>query len=705
MQTNIGALFNNRYRLDRKLGEGGMATVFCGTDTVLRRRVAIKVLREQYASDAEFVRRFYQEAESAARLSHPNIVNTYDVGRQDDTYYIVMELVDGASLGEIIAADGKLPEPVAIDYAAQIASGLAYAHRAGLLHRDIKPANILVTKDDVVKLSDFGIARAVSEHTMTLTKPGLVMGSVYYISPEQAQGHELHETSDLYSLGIVLYQMLVGKLPYTGESPVTVALKHLGDPVPTIDPRAGGTSPALGAIVNKLLQKQPANRFQSASELATALREARERPSVAAHRIADDSATQPMRAARPLPPRRSPMPDRSYTSIAEDEEETSKRGGWIVAALIVVLLAATGVGYVLFGHPLPSLQSSIAVGDYTGMTDVAAQAAIVNAGLRARILKARSDTVAQNHVIRQFPAAGTKAHDDDVIELVVSNGKPLIGLDDVRGYAFLDAQRTLQQEGFAVRLLRKYDNTAKDNVIDEKPKPGTQVPQGSRVTLVVSNGPMPIDVPNFVGMNVQTAQTLARKVGVSLDTSQQQPVAGFGADTIASQDVPQGSKIDRSAVVHAVVSSGIQAANPYAPPSAPAAAAVAVPNVVGKAYQEAIDSFSGTGLRVYISYAVQPGANGTVLAQDPPAGAQTAQGGTVTLTLSVPGEVPDTEGMSVDRATATLAAAGYGVGRRQYTTQAGAGGRVVGTDPEVGTNLPPGTPVTLVVNGTPPAQP
>ncbi|MBV8374335.1 MAG: serine/threonine protein kinase, partial [Candidatus Eremiobacteraeota bacterium] len=228
-------VFNNRYRLDRKLGEGGMATVYCGTDVVLRRRVAIKVLREQYAADQEFVRRFYQEAESAARLSHPNIVNTYDVGHEHQTYFIVMELVDGPSLGEIISADGKLPEPVAIDYATQIASGLAYAHRVGLLHRAIKPANVLVTKDDVVKLSDFGIARAVSQQTMTLTKPGLVMGSVYYMPPEQALGGELHEASDLYSLGIVLYQMLTGKLPFTGESPVSVALKHVHDPVPTID--------------------------------------------------------------------------------------------------------------------------------------------------------------------------------------------------------------------------------------------------------------------------------------------------------------------------------------------------------------------------------------------------------------------------------------------------------------------------------------
>ncbi len=353
-------IFNNRYRLDRKLGEGGMATVFCGTDILLRRRVAVKVLRDQYAADEEFVRRFYQEAESAAKLSHPNIVNTFDVGRQDDTYFIVMELVDGPSLAEIIAADGRLPEPVAIDYAAQIASGLAYAHRQGLLHRDIKPANILVTKDDVVKLSDFGIARAVSQQTMALTKPGLVMGSVYYISPEQAQEHEVHETADLYSLGVVLYQMLTGKLPYAGESPVTVALKHIGDPVPSIDQQETGVSPALAAIVNRLLQKKPEHRFQSASELATALREARERPSIAGYRIADDApagATQVLRRTQALPPRRSPMPDRA--DAGGELEEAPPRRGRNAVVLVLSLLAATALGYVLFARGLPGLRQGL----------------------------------------------------------------------------------------------------------------------------------------------------------------------------------------------------------------------------------------------------------------------------------------------------------------------------------------------------------
>jgi eukaryotic-like serine/threonine-protein kinase len=687
-------IFNNRYRLDSKLGEGGMATVYCGTDTVLRRRVAIKVLREQYAADQEFVRRFYQEAESAARLSHPNIVNTYDVGREGDTYFIVMELVDGASLGEIIAADGKLPEPVALDYATQIASGLAYAHRTGLLHRDIKPANILVTKDDVVKLSDFGIARAVSEHTMTLTKPGLVMGSVYYISPEQAQGHELHETSDLYSLGVVLYQMLTGKLPYSGESPVTVALKHIGDPVPAIDTRSLGVSPALAAIVNRLLQKEPDHRFASASDLATALREARERPSVAGSRIADDSPTQVRRAVHPLPPRRSPLPDRPYDG---DGARAPGRSPWVAVALIAVLLTATGIGYYLFGRPLPALDATIAVGDYTNMTDAEAQQTVVNAGLRVRFIKSPSDTIAANHVIRQNPPAGTKVAKDALVELVISNGKPLVGLTDVRGYSVQDAQRTLQGLGFAVTIARKFDTSPKDNVIDQQPKAGTKVRQGSRITLVVSDGLQPVVVPNFVGLPVDKARALAAKMGLTIDTSQQAAITGVPANTIASQNPAPGAQTQKGGAVFAVVSTGVQ----NVPAQPVGAAPVAVPSVVGRPYQEAIDAITGAGFRAAVQFQVLTNNNGTAIAEDPAAETQLPAGSTVTLTISVPGEIPDTEGMAVDKARGTLAAAGYVVGRVQYTPT-GAGGRVVGTNPSVGTPLPPGSAVTLVVNAGPP---
>jgi serine/threonine-protein kinase len=681
--------FNNRYKLDRRLGEGGMATVYSGTDTVLRRRVAIKVLRPQYAADEEFVRRFYQEAESAARLSHPNIVNTYDVGREGDTYYIVMELVDGPTLADVIA-DGALPEPVAMDYAAQICNGLAYAHRSGLLHRDIKPANILITKDDVVKLSDFGIARAVSQQTMALTKPGLIMGSVYYISPEQAQGHELHESSDLYSVGIVLYQMLTGALPYTGESPVTVALKHIGDPVPVLDTDTSGVSPALAAIVNKLLQKRPENRFRSASEVATALREARERPSVPGYQITDDAPTQMMHSV--LPPRRSPLPDRTYTSIGEDEERRSRWGFGLILTLVLLALVATGIGYVLFGRPLalPIIASSVTVGDYTNMTDAQAQAAVVNAGLVARFIKSASDTVPANRVIRQNPEAGTKVDHNALVELVISNGLPLVGLPDVRGYNVNDAQRTLEDDGFKVKRVDKFDNAAKDSVIDQRPAARSQVRKGAVIALTVSKGPQSIAAPNFVNMAVANAQATAAKLGITLDTSQQAADPNFASGVIDAQDVPAGAPVQRGAIIHATVSTG----------PATNAQAIVVPALVGVAYGQAVSQLQQLGLQPAITFSTQADKNGTIVNQDPPPGAQVSSGKRVTLTLSVNGQVPDTEGETLQEAQATLAADGYQLGKIQYMTSEGANGHVIRTEPGAGENLAPGSTVTLIVNGT-----
>ncbi|MHB8177702.1 MAG: Stk1 family PASTA domain-containing Ser/Thr kinase [Vulcanimicrobiaceae bacterium] len=680
-------IFNNRYRLDGKLGEGGMAVVYSGTDTVLRRRVAVKVLRQQYAADAEFVRRFYQEAESAAKLSHPNIVNTYDVGRQGETYYIVMELIDGSSLAEIIA-QGALPEPVAIDYAAQICSGLAYAHRAGLLHRDIKPANILVTKDDVLKLSDFGIARAVSQETLALTKPGVVMGSVFYSSPEQAQGHELTDASDLYSVGIVLYQMLTGQLPYTGESPVTVALRHIGDPVPRIDPESG-VSPAVAAIVNRLLQKLPEHRFQSASEVASALREARERPAQAAFPLRDDAPTALLgHDPTQPPPRRSPLPDRSYTSLGDDEERRSRAGGRFVGWLVALLVLAMIAGYVIFGRSFPSAAVGVTVGNYAGMTDVAAQQAVVNAGLSARFIRTASDTVPANRVIRQNPAPGGVIAPNSLVELVVSNGLPLVGLRDVRGFVVADATKDLVYDRFKVRVVQRYDSAPKGSVIDQSPKPGSQVPQGTTITLVVSKGPKATLMPNLVELSLAKAQSVAQKDGFSLVVAGQQPSTGAPAGTILSQDVMPGVPVSRSGTtVHVVVSAA--AAGPPA----------TIPDVGGRPLNSALGALSAAGFVPDVTYSVQADENGTIVGETPAGGTQAPTGSTVGVVLSVPGAVPDTEGMSVADAQARLQAAGYTPGPLQYTTKVGADGKVVGTDPEVGTTLAPGSAVTLIVNG------
>jgi serine/threonine-protein kinase len=681
-------IFNNRYRLDNKLGEGGMATVFCGTDTLLRRRVAIKVLRRDYATDQEFVRRFYQEAESAAKLSHPNIVNTYDVGREGDTYYIVMELVDGPSLAEIIAADGRLPEPVALDYAAQVCNGLAYAHRQGLLHRDIKPANILITKDDVVKLSDFGIARAVSQKTMTMTRPGMVMGSVYYLSPEQAQGLELTEASDLYSVGIVLYQMLTGKLPFTGESPVTVALKHISDPAPPLDPSAG-VSPALSSIVSKLLQKQPENRFGSASEVASALREARERPSFAAYSLVDDAPGLRAGAlgAQP-PPRTSRRPDRRVDTF--EKEERHGPAAWVVVLLAVVLIGAAVAGYFMSVHPLTPVPQ-VAVANYVNMPDAQAQKAIVNAGLTYKATRETSDTIAPNHVIRQDPAVGSKTARGSVVQLVISSGPPTVGLRDVVGYTLDDAQKDLTGDKLDVTVVQKFDPSPKGSVIEERPKPGSKVRQNAKVTLVVSQGPAPIKMPRLAGLTLDQARQIAAKDGFTINVSERSAFPNIPPNVIESQDVPEGVQVpsDHSTTVNVVVSSGGGLTN--------------VPNLIGSDLTSAQSQLKAAGFSAAISYLVEPGSpnNGQVIALDPQPGTPAEKGSTIRMTLSVSGEVPDTNGMTIDQAKAQLADYGYSIGNVTPTTE-GATGKVVRTEPEVGTKLAPGSPVNIYVNNANP---
>ncbi|MEO6912742.1 MAG: PASTA domain-containing protein, partial [Candidatus Baltobacteraceae bacterium] len=629
--------------------------------------------------------------ESAARLSHPNIVNTYDVGREGETYYIVMELVDGPSLAEIIAADGKLPEPVAIDYAAQICSGLAYAHRQGLLHRDVKPANILVTKDDVCKLSDFGIARAVSQQTMAMTKPGLVMGSVFYLSPEQAQGHDLHETSDLYSLGIVLYQMLTGKLPFAGESPVTVALKHISDPVPTIDTAKIGVSPALASIVNRLLQKNPAHRFQSASDVASTLREARERPGFAPYGTANDAPAQSfgtVSAPQP-PPRPSRFPDTlpPFTSISEDDERKTRSGSWMILGLLALLAIATAVGYFTFGNRLSNpLAQSISVGDYVNMSDSQAYKSVVNAGLVPRLLHSSSDTVPANKVIRQTPSAGTKSAKDSVVELVVSNGLPTLGLRDVRGFASADdAKRLLTEDKFAVRLQPRFDAAPKGSVIDQKPAPGSQVRQGSTVLLIVSQGLAPVKMPNLVSQSLTDANKLAAQFGFTINVTEKAPFDTYAPNAIAQQDVKPGTLVDHGSTVNVVVSSG--------------GGLVAVPDVGARDYKSAMALLAQAGLKPIFIYSIQSDANGSIIQQTPDPGTQIQRGSSVTLNLSVPGEVPDTQNMSLQDAEDTLAAAGYSVGNVAYTSE-GNPGKVVRTEPEAGTKLGPTGSVTIYVNGT-----
>jgi serine/threonine-protein kinase len=689
-------IFNSRYRVDGNLGNGGMANVYVGTDTLLRRRVAIKVLREQYASDDDFVKRFSYEAQSAAKLSHPNIVNVYDFGREDHSYYIVMELVDGATLGDIMRDERVLPEPVAVDYAVQIASGLANAHRQGLLHRDVKPANILVTKDDVVKLTDFGIARAVSEHTLGVTQPGMVMGSVAYISPEQAQGHDIDERSDLYSVGVVLYQMLTGSLPFSGDTPVAVALKHVSADPPPIDPATSGVSPAVASIVARLLRKSPEQRFASATELASALREARERPHVAqaAGEFAD-APTSRLGAAKvpPVPPPRrsvSPDVDRRAAEPVELHEHQERRGPdprWIAFPLL--LLLAIALGYFALHGPIFAPAKTIEVPDLQGKLATQAQLTLFSLGVKSTVTTEISATVPQDRIIRQDPAPGTKIGRDDTVALVVSGGAPRVEVPDVKGYSAADAERRLQDAKLRFKTVDAYSATVPaGQVIALNPDVGTSMKENALVTLTVSKGTKPIVVPGVIGATLDDARRRLAAAGLSLTVGQSTESDTVPPNVILSQDPDPGTTVAPKSGVTVVLSTG--------------PASVQVPNVVGLDPDAAETSLRNAGFDVSRAYTVDA-ANPTqkIALQQPDADTPAKKGSRVTIYLSVSGTVPDVTGMTLDAARAALAAQGYQVGNVAYTTespvQSVQDGQVVRTEPEAASSVKPGETVNLYV--------
>jgi serine/threonine-protein kinase len=668
-----------------------MALVYVGTDTLLRRRVAIKVLRDQYAADDDFVRRFSYEAQSAAKLSHPNIVNVYDFGNESGAYYIVMELVEGATLGELLREERVLPEGVAVDYAIQIASGLAYAHRQGLLHRDVKPANILVTTDDVVKLSDFGIVRAVSENTLGVTQPGMVMGSVAYVSPEQAQNHELDERSDLYSLGIVLYQMVTGTLPFSAETPVAVALKHVTETAPVLDPDTAGVSPAVAAIVARLLRKDPRERFASATELASALREARERPLIAhavgAGASADGGAGHVPPSAPP--PRPSAAPDRPSVAVAELIDEHDEDHGfdprWLV--MPVLLIAAIVLGFfalrsdVVFFGPA----RDITVPSVEGKSSTVAQQALFALNLHPTVSEEASETVPVDHVIRQDPAAGTNVAKDAPVTLVVSEGLPLVTVPNVQGYSAADAQRTLSDAKLRSKVTDVFNPSVPDGqVIDVSPASGSQARENSVIGLTVSKGIAPVSVPSVINLELEDARRALAAAGLKISLTQTANDA-IPANIVASQSPDPGASVPPQSTVAIVVSTGPTAA--------------VIPNVVGNDPDTAQSTLSAAAFVPVLNYNVDAtDASGKVAFQTPNAGTSATKGSKVTIFVSVTGAVPDVTGAKLDDAKATLIAAGYKVGNIAYTRDATlTDGQVVRTEPAANEKLKPGESVNITV--------
>jgi eukaryotic-like serine/threonine-protein kinase len=629
----IDTLFDGRYRIVRKLGAGGMADVYLAEDQELGRRVAIKILNGRHANDDQFIERFRREAKNAAALNHPNIVSIYDRGEAEDTYYIAMEYLDGRTLKELIVGHGQAPVRVAVEYARQILSALRFAHRHGIVHRDIKPHNVLVDREGRVKVTDFGIARA---GTSQMTETGSIVGTAQYLSPEQARGGEVDQRSDLYSLGVVLYELLTGKTPFEGETPVEIAMKHLSNTPQTPSELRSDIPPELDMVILRALAKDPDDRYQSADEMEGDLdRVARGAP-VAAATV--DAATQvlsrpavaPAAAATAAtmiaPPSRVPPPP-----VVEDEvhEEGGGRPIWpwlLAAAFVIVAIVA---GFFVY-QELSGPKATQAVTDYTGEAVAQAQQQIRAAHLVPAVKKGSSEKFKPGFVFKQDPAAGSKLPKGGTVTIWSSTGPPKVPVPDVKNEQWPQAQQELTNAGF-VPVEHIVPGDKRGQVTATDPPGGQKAPKGSKVRVNVMSGPQQVAVPSVVGESLATATAALHNAGFNVNPTYQDSNAT--QNQVIHQNPVPGSKEPKGSTVDVTVSNG--------PPQ------VSVPDVVGYTSQQAIQTLEGAGFQVsQQTLAVSdPSQNNIVQRQSPAGGSQATKGGLVTITVGVSsGPPPPTTG-------------------------------------------------------------
>ena len=530
-------VLNGRYRLLELIGSGGMAVVYRGVDLLLQRDVAIKVLREGYASDPAFLARFRREAQAAARLHHPNIVTVYDVGQDGSQNYIVMEYVDGQDLKSYIRQRGRLSVAEALNIAIQICAGAGHAHKAGVIHCDIKPQNVLVTKDGLVKVTDFGIARALSE--LALTEAETVWGSPLYFSPEQAAGEPPSPASDVYSIGVTLFEMLAGVPPFQAEKATALALMHMRQEPPPLGPLNPQVGPQLEWIVRKVLAKEPAARYRTAEQLAYVLSEYRRsgeqvtgyQPAAVAALPARGAPVAPPMGA---PPSRAPLPVDSQATTAVDLAAEAAGPDWLTGVLIVLALVAVlgliplwALVYRAYSAspPLPAAATPVPLATLTGTVQLVSVPAVVGRPLEVAtrtLAAAELHSVVEERqeadkepgvVLEQQPSAGQMVPVGSEVTLVVNNRGPELVMPQVVGYALQDVRAGLESNGWQVVAQDAWSQRPEGTVLSQQPPPGAKLYSGDTVTLTVSgrvDTPIPLEV-NLADLLVLSAAQLSRR--------------------------------------------------------------------------------------------------------------------------------------------------------------------------------------------------
>lgn len=630
----IGRVFNNRYQLTERIGIGGMAEVYRAQDRVLGRLVAVKVMLPQYASDPEFTQRFRQEAAAAANLQSPYIVNVYDWGQDEGIHYMVMEYVRGSDLKTAITQRGAINQRKVAEIGAQVCKALSVAHNQDIIHRDIKPQNIMVQPDGNVKVMDFGIARAKNSMKQ---QTSAVLGTAHYISPEQAQGKELTPASDIYSLGVVLYEAATGKLPFDGPDSVSVAMKQVSDaPVPPREVNPD-LDPNLEAIILRALEKDPAARFATVNDMKHALNDYLAGRPVsldddATHVMSNGTFVPPISNAagatsvmQPLASDGSPVSGAPSVMRAVDEEEQAKhkkrRNAVIVAIIAAVALLVAAIAFALSG-----MNGSSMVPDVTGQTAQQAEATLKSAGYTiGTTTEVYDDSTDEGRVMSTDPPAGTTAEKGSAINLNISKGKGQVEVPDLNGMNADQAKQALTKAGLTASqgTAVASDEVAKDKVATQDPAAGTKVEKGSTVTFSLSSGPESVSVPDITGMSEKEAQAALSNVGLTGSLSDRKASDKVAEGDIISQSPSAGKKVSKGSKVSYVVSTG------------PSVVTVAVPNLTGMTKDGAKSALTEKGLVLGdVTEKSSDKPKGTVVEQSTDSGTKVEKGSKVNIVIS-----------------------------------------------------------------------
>jgi eukaryotic-like serine/threonine-protein kinase len=625
-----GTIVDDRYRILSRLGAGGMADVFLAEDQQLGRKIALKLLYQRFAEDPGFVERFRREAQAAAGLQHPNVVSVYDRGSYDGTYYIAMEYLPGRSLKQLIRQEAPLDPIRAIDIAVQILKAARFAHRRGVIHRDLKPHNVIVDEADSAKVTDFGIARAGASD---MTETGSIMGTAQYLSPEQAQGHAVSAGSDLYSVGVVLYEMLTSRVPFDAESAVTIALKHVSEAPPPPSSLNSSVPPEVEQVVMWALNKNPVDRPANADEFITALEQAKaailsgERgqrtasmaalAGVASHRYVGAAAVVAPPAA---PPPAAAEGDNGAAGFVEEPPEgppaRRRRWPWLVLLLVLVLVGG-GVAAYLLTRPAKAVVPPV-----VGETFDTAQTQLQNEGFAVNQVQELSAKKAGT-VLRQDPLGGTKLKVGSTVMLTVSSGPGTATVPGVVGDTLAQAKASIEASNLKVGQVMQQPSTsvATGRVISTSPAAGATPTAGSAVEIFVSSGPPQVQVPDVTSEDIGQAKANLQSQGFTVGPVTEQVSTSATPGTVISQ-TPSGGTIEPSGTTVDLV-------------VAKQSPTVAVPNVVGQT-QGAADAtlgsknFPASAQTTNVSNRAQ---DGVVLSQSPSAGIQANPGSTVTITV------------------------------------------------------------------------